>query len=734
MGRTQLEPEWDMLIRVFLEKGSAGLICIDTVDGAGSGRMVTEGERAKRELATAEVLEQEQKRERTGPVWRVRRAGKDWLVLVGLEEKQLEQAAVSLEEVTAGLRERLEDRLGRDSGGLPVFIGCSLLVPVSGLSSESLMYAAWKRAILGMPAPLPRQISSDECLLFEQILEAKSITSVYQPIVSLADGTVLGYEALTRGPADSAFHSPLSLFGYAESCGQLYELDRMAREKAIEGCASLPKDQRVFINIPAQVIHDPQFSPGMTRQALKRWGLEPRNVVLELTERSSIEDFATARQVLQHYRNQGYQIAIDDAGAGYSSLQAIAELQPDFIKVDRSLIQNIHLDKMKETILETFVSFARKMSIRLIAEGIESWEELNKLSRMGVHYGQGFLLCRPAPGLSVLPEDIAARVRRISRVQDMEETMQIGSLAAPMAAFDLQTASSEVAQFFRSNEDVSGVAITRGNYPVGLVMRERLFQQLAGQYGVPLYWNRPICQIMDTTPLIVESTVHIEDVSRMSMSREKNRLYDLIIITENGKMAGAASVQVILEAITRLRMESAKVANPLTGLPGNLQIKRELNRCIHGAAPFIVIYADLDYFKWFNDRFGFQKGDQLIQFTADVLQQSVSACGFPHDFVGHIGGDDFIVISFIDEPDRLCEEMLRRFRQASSLFDEEVEREEVLDRSGRPVNSSGVHLSLSAVVCPGSGSVTLEGISHEAAVLKKQAKEQLGSVWVRSSM
>lgn len=736
MCGADLKPDWELLISTWLTSGSVGLICVDTVDGAGTGWTVSEHERAKREAATVEVLEQERKR--TGQPWTMRRVGRDWLVLVGLKEKQLEQAAATLEEVTAGLQDRLEDRLegrlGWVGGGIPVFAGCSLLVPVSGLSPESLLHAAWKRAILGMPAPLPRQISSNECLLFQQILEAKSITSVYQPIVSLADGAVLGYEALTRGPVDSAFHSPLALFGYAESCGQLYDLDRMAREKAIEGCARLPKDQKVFINIPAQVIHDPHFAPGMTRQALKKWGLEPRNVVLELTERSSIEDFATARQVLQHYRNQGYQIAIDDAGAGYSSLQAIAELQPDFIKVDRSLIQNIHQDKMKETILETFVSFARKMSIRLIAEGIECWEELNKLSRMGVHYGQGFLLSRPAPGLLPLPEELVARVRQISRNQDKEEAMQIGSLAASMAAFDLETPSSEVAQFLRSNEDVPGVAVIRGSQPVGLVMRERLFQQLAGQYGVPLYWKRPISQMMDTTPLIVESNVHIEDVSRMSMSREKNRLYDLIIITENGEMAGAASVQVILEAITRLRMETAKVANPLTGLPGNLQIKRELNRRISDASPFVVIYADLDYFKWFNDRFGFQKGDQLIQFTADALQQSVAACGHPHDFVGHIGGDDFIVISAAADGRRLCEEIIRRFGQAASVLDEKEEWGTVLDRSGSPVESSGVHLSLSLVICDCQEKASLEGISLASAHLKKQAKAQSGSVYVTAHL
>lgn len=246
------------------------------------------------------------------------------------------------------------------------------------------------------------------------ILERQSISSVYQPIVSLADGQIFGYEALTRGPKETEFGSPLALFGFAEERGMLYTLDRMAREKAISGCTELKHNERVFINIPADVIHDPHFTPGQTLKLLQARGLSPHNVVFEITERSSIEDFTTAKKILQHYRSQGYQIAIDDAGAGYSSLQAIAELQPDYIKIDLSLILNIYKDKMKEHILETFVTFAEKMNIRLIAEGIEHPDELFKLLQMGIHYGQGYLLARPAPRLEPVRNEIASQANRAS--------------------------------------------------------------------------------------------------------------------------------------------------------------------------------------------------------------------------------------------------------------------------------------------------------------------------------
>jgi EAL domain-containing protein (putative c-di-GMP-specific phosphodiesterase class I) len=182
---------------------------------------------------------------------------------------------------------------------------------------------------------------------FLQILEQQNIKMVYQPVVSLMDGSVFGYEALMRGPSDTPFQSPEFLFQFAKKEGYLYQLEKLAREKAILGSILTDKKQLLFINISSPVIYDPQFISGKTLEILQQFGLNPNNVVFEITERSSIEDFSLAKKSIEHYRSQGYKIAIDDAGAGYSSLQAIAELHPDFIKVDRSLIHNIHKHKTK---------------------------------------------------------------------------------------------------------------------------------------------------------------------------------------------------------------------------------------------------------------------------------------------------------------------------------------------------------------------------------------------------
>jgi diguanylate cyclase (GGDEF)-like protein len=727
------EPELLRELAARMKTGHVGLIYLDILEYAG-----TEASRGRAfcsmiNLAASRLLMEYRKQ--TAGVIAVRNTGDDWFLFVQLEEqdpgfacRRLEERAVQVKELLAA---GIPDAIGEPLNSA-IYMGHSLLVETVGKTFEHMLYSTLKHSIRSIHLPATLVENESKWEEFRTIIEERRTTTVYQPIVSLCDSAIFGYEALTRGPVNSVFHAPLELFQFAEQHGALYTLDRLAREKAIEGCRGLRTEQRVFINIPAHVIHDSQFASGKTIRILEKYGINPHNVVLEITERTSIEDFATAKRILQHYRNQGFQIAIDDAGAGYSSLQAIAELQPDFIKVDRSLIQDIHLDKMKETILETFVSFARKLSIRIIAEGIESWDELKKLSQMGVHYGQGYLLGRPGHGLAELKEGIASEIERINRIQGMGGIMQIGNLASHIRCFSHQMPISEVANFFKQNEEAAGTVILNGQQPVGLVMREKLFQQLAGQYGISLYWNRPIAQLMDRAPLIVDETSPIEKVSQMAMSREKNRLYDLVVITVKEKMMGVASIQTILEAITNLRMETARVANPLTGLPGNTPINREMNKRLFDDMPFSVIYADLDFFKWFNDRYGFQKGDQLIQFTADVLQQSVSVCGHPHDFVGHIGGDDFIVITSAEDSAQLCKEIIRRFQQGVGMFYEAADWSFVEDRSGNKVQSDGVHISLSLVICKCGLDITLDRISQTAAVLKKMAKAQTGSVYLEA--
>lgn len=321
------------------------------------------------------------------------------LPIIGSDDLGVEE---QLLELGCRLQQEWEERyfIAALGGGgelldLRLHAGISIMENNGAAGQESdLWYEGMKRAIVHGQSVCAVQRSLQRKAL-EGMIRGRLITPVYQPIISLKNGAVYGYEALSRCPENRWFQGPEQLFSFASDEGMVYTLDRLARERAIECSAGLSSQQKLFINITAQIMNDPFFTPGQTLLLLERYGLSPTNVVFEITERSSIEDFGAAKRTLGHYRNQGYQIAIDDAGAGYSSLQSIVELEPDYIKIDRSLIRDIHRDGMKEHIVHTFIDLAAKMGVSLVAEGIETEAELLHMEAMGVHYAQGYYLGKP---------------------------------------------------------------------------------------------------------------------------------------------------------------------------------------------------------------------------------------------------------------------------------------------------------------------------------------------------
>ncbi|MDF2837535.1 MAG: RNase stability modulator [Paenibacillus sp.] len=305
----------------------------------------------------------------------------------------------------------------------------------------------------------------------------------------------------------------------------------------------------------------------------------------------------------------------------------------------------------------------------------------------------------------------------------------IGSLASEAPLFDSDAKVSEVSRLFDTHSNVQGAIVVKDRRPLGVIMRDRLYQQLAGQFGYALYSSRSVEKIMIRDPLIVEEHTPVERVSQLAMSREDSQLYDIVVTVKDGRVSGAATIRDILECMTALRTEEARTASPLTGLPGNAGIEAELSRRIASRKPFAVVYADLDYFKWFNDYFGFARGDELIRFLADLMVAEFASCG-SHSFVGHIGGDDFIGVVDPSCVDSVCERRIESCDEGVHRFDGGTDITVVENHQGHKSEQSGVTLSLSMLQCDGSGGMALEDISICAARLKKRAKSISGSVCV----
>ncbi|NSB25823.1 EAL domain-containing protein [Clostridium saccharoperbutylacetonicum] len=230
----------------------------------------------------------------------------------------------------------------------------------------------------------------------ENIIENKNISTVYQPIVSLLDGEIIGYEALSRGPKDSPLQNPDKLFTAAQVYNKTWELEQLCRIKAIERAADIDKNKYLFINVDPYIFKDEKFKKGFTKEFLEQHNMSPDSIIFEITEKTCIEDYKSFRQALNNYVEQGYKIAIDDTGSGYSGLKMLNETKPHYVKIDMDLIRNVNEDFFKQSLLECFVKLSEATNMKLIAEGIETEEELKTLINLGVYAGQGFFLSRPA--------------------------------------------------------------------------------------------------------------------------------------------------------------------------------------------------------------------------------------------------------------------------------------------------------------------------------------------------
>lgn len=665
--------------------------------------------------------------------------GDDYVLLVGAAQREAELTAAALAEGALALRRGLEEELAEEFAStlpdrLRLHVGFAVLT-LAGRNAEADIYTALKEAFhLAKAGPDPEKIR--HLADFKDILARGAISTLYQPVVDLKTGAVFGYEALTRGPADSYFATPLRLFSFAEEEGLTYPLEKLARERAIRNLGALPPGVKLFLNINPRIMNDPDFSPGQTRELIADQGLTPRSVVFELTERTAIRDFAAFRKALQHYRNQGFLVAIDDTGAGYSSLQAIAELAPDYIKIDRSLIHGLEGNPVKRALVETFVTLAGKINSRLIAEGLETAAELTALAELGVEYAQGFFLARPGFPPPALSQEAVESLRSLRRgTLTPKGGPRVGDCKETCRTVSPEILTREVAAYFENTPAARAVVVIKDGQPQGLVMRDKLFHQLSRQYGYSLFMPRPVEQVMDAHPLIVEEDMPLDQVSRLAMARDADKLYDHILVTRRGVFVGVLSVQQLLTVLMRTQVEVARFANPLTGLPGNARIEQELASRLEEGLPMGVIYADLDCFKAFNDRYGFQRGDQAIKLLTEILTSTVSRLGGPDDFVGHIGGDDFVVITSPERAEDIARAVIATFdAEVGRLYDMEDRQRGYIttcDRRGRVVRMPLLTVSLAVIDTGQRRFTSVLELAEAAAELKAYAKGMKGSAFVR---
>ncbi len=239
-----------------------------------------------------------------------------------------------------------------------------------------------------------------------EVLTSQALNPVYQPIFSLEDGRPVGFEGLVRPAKDAAISDPSSLFAAAEAAGRTVELDLLCLDVVARGAGTLEPSTYLSVNLSPRTLESELFSPSELKAIFRRHGIPLDQVVLELTERQEVQDLSQLRQNVARCRKAGMRLAADDVGAGNAGLRLLSEIHFDIVKIDLSLVQGGILHDPSHAVLRALQELASRWNASIVAEGVETAEQLAVIRELGIGAGQGYLLGRPAPERAADPVDL----------------------------------------------------------------------------------------------------------------------------------------------------------------------------------------------------------------------------------------------------------------------------------------------------------------------------------------
>lgn len=298
----------------------------------------------------------------------------------------------------------------------------------------------------------------------------------------------------------------------------------------------------------------------------------------------------------------------------------------------------------------------------------------------------------------------------------------IEQLSLPAQTVSSDTLTIDAYEIMNRNVDCYGLTILEDDKPIGIVTKKSMALTLSGRYGFTLYQNKPISKIMDHEFLTVDYRMPISIVADLAMDRPQDKLYDFVVVTKDDQYHGSVTIKRMLRKVTDLEVSSAKQQNPLTGLPGNIAIEHRLNHMLIEKSDFTAVYLDIDNFKPYNDVYGFETGDLIIKLLAKLIEEFVPS----EQFIGHIGGDDFIILYDYHIHPQKFEHLVETFENEVLKFYSPEDRQRGY-LSAQTRNGNVEHFPLISVTAVAVDNAeheykTTRAISEDLANLKNKAK------------
>ena len=670
-------------------------------------------------------------------------------------------------------------RVGSDETIIPACFGVACF-PADGVTSELLLQNAHIAMNQARQNGVAFQYFSEA--LNQKAVERHSIESgllhaieagefflCYQPKMAINGTDITGMEALVRWQRPGHGVVPPDRFiPVAEDNGLIIRLGtwvlrEACRQNRAWQAAGLPQ-LTVAVNLSARQLRDNAFVP-LVVQILAETGLDPHYLELELTESALMGDANDTVCKLLRLKELGISISVDDFGTGYSSLSYLKHLPIDTIKVDRSFVRDIVNDPDDAAIVDAIVAMAHSLKLNVVAEGVETREQLEFLQQRRCQQAQGYYFARPldprqfeafvahgllAGDVSVSTADATcgtlnpetrctspavARSSCDNRPPDPAGKAEcIGAIAIRVLPAHPGDNLAAVLKRFQNDPGLLVLPVVDDGQAVGIINRATFLEEhVIGMNGFAFHINhsRKMRDLMTAIRLGFEADTSIRDAAQAIQLQDMDVRVDNICVTRAGTYYGVVDVNRFISAITDINLTLAKGANPLTGLPGNESIQREINRRLQADEGFDIAYIDIDNFKPFNDHYGFQRGDVVIKTIAEIISGVACSSAEFSCFCGHIGGDDFIIISGAHHAEYLSATLITALEEHLPLFHGETDfsagRYSAINRKGERETFGLISISIGIVntrLTPVGSYAQLASISTE---VKKAAKRLPGS-------
>jgi len=583
------------------------------------------------------------------------------------------------------------------------------------------------------PHALPLDRGVERAL--REILDHNLLTAVFQPVADLSDAAIFGYHAAIRGPSDSPLHVPANLFAAAEAFGLRPSLEKCCRQVILDSFSRLRLNGKLFLPVDMPAGNAAMSYRDNLAAEAGMAGVAFTRVVVRVAPRQPVFcDGAWLRRIVSYYHARGFKVCLEGLGSGGNWLHLWPEFEADYAAIDGHFIEDILRDPLKQHYLSRLLDIVSRTGSMAIAEGVETTDTLALLKKMGTPLGRGAVigLTRGHPAVA-LPVEVIKTLDPAAWKNASGERRVMARTTAEALLIDVSPVApgqtvEEVFGLFTANPSFVAIPVVKDGNPVGLINRYLLIDRYARPFRRELYGRKWCTHFMDPVPLIVDKSISVEELSRLVVESEQRYLWDGFIITDRGSYIGMGTGHALVREMTQLKVQAARYSNPLTLLPGNVPINDHIDNLLRSGVTFVAAYCDLNNFKPFNDVYGYNKGDDIIQLTAGVLTACVDG---DKDFVGHVGGDDFVVLFQSTDWESRCLTVLDKMESGLGHFfrAEDVQQGGYLaeDRQGRRIFNALPSLGIGAVTIDPALFPSHREVAAYASTAKKQAKRQSGN-------